>query len=94
VHLFPSLDAHYYLLLIPNISVLWNFDALACRLGPSHGHRHSSAIYGPGDGVGGCHQSCYSYGGRHGQYHACHNHSSECTMHSISPEPGPIRSYR
>ena len=79
MHLFPSLDAHYYLLLIPNISVLWNFDALSCRLGPSHGHRHSSAIYGPGDGVGGCHLSCCSYGVRHGQYHACHNHSSECT---------------
>jgi hypothetical protein len=71
------------LLLVPNISVLWNFDALACRLGPSHGHGHSSEIYSPGDGVG----------GRHGKYHASHNHSSESARHSISPEPGPIRSY-
>eukprot|EP00267_Zea_mays_P032064 XP_008664993.2 uncharacterized protein LOC103643607 isoform X2 [Zea mays] len=81
------------LLLVPNISVLWNFDALACRLGPSPGHGHSSEIYGPGDGVGGCHLSCCSYGGHRGKYHACHNHSSEWARHNISPEPGPIRSY-
>ncbi|RCV42047.1 hypothetical protein SETIT_9G183800v2 [Setaria italica] len=61
----------------------------------SHGNGHSSETHGRGNGVGGpCHLSSCSYGGCHGQNHACLSNTSKQARRSISPGRDPIISYR
>ncbi|CAN6323430.1 unnamed protein product [Urochloa humidicola] len=61
----------------------------------SHGHRHSSEIHGPGNGVDGpCHLPSSSYRGCHGKDQAYLSSTSKQARRSISPVRDPIRSCR